>query len=382
MLVCASMLFSGTGVAALAKTSVSVTNPFQTGIVDIHISEYQTDGITETLWEDNPTILPGDTISKIPRIYNDGNDAWIRAKVTFRDIEEIGENNLGGISDDWIRAADGYYYYTKIVKSGESVDLFKTVNIPSDFSQDYELSKFYIDINADSVQSKNFKPAFDSSSPWGNLSIQLNKKNNYDLSELDQGNNKNLEISYQGKSKKLFKNEDDFFTNFTYFMPGDEYSDVAELVNNSNTDIDLYFRNEIVDDSPLLDKIQLQITKEINHEQVVIYQGNLKAETICDDDLLGTIKANSSGKFRFKIFVPPELDNDYTWLKSKVKWIFSTEPIKSSKVAGRVQTGDYDIGIILLAIGILLGVSAYIYYKKEDDDEEDNVAVKIPNLYH
>ena len=62
-----TMLFCRTEI--YAKTSVDVTNHFETGIVDIGIKEYREVNGKEELWEDNLTVLPGDRVSKIPRIY-------------------------------------------------------------------------------------------------------------------------------------------------------------------------------------------------------------------------------------------------------------------------------------------------------------------------
>lgn len=54
-----------------AMTETRVTNPVHTGVVDIDLSEYQVNEKgEEELWQDNPTVLPGMTISKIPRISN------------------------------------------------------------------------------------------------------------------------------------------------------------------------------------------------------------------------------------------------------------------------------------------------------------------------
>ena len=54
-----------------------VLNGFETGIVDIEITEYQEIDGNEILWEDDQEIIPGKVISKIPRIRNNGCECYI-----------------------------------------------------------------------------------------------------------------------------------------------------------------------------------------------------------------------------------------------------------------------------------------------------------------
>lgn len=323
--ICLMLLFGGT---IYAMTSVEVTNHFETGIVDISLTEYQKNNGTEELWKDNPTILPGDQISKIPRIYNNGNDCYVRAKLTFRDMEEIGEQNLYGIDETWVKADDGYYYYTNILPHGESVDIFEGIKIPTDFSQENEEKIFYIDIDVDAIQSKNFTPQYDMSAPWGSVEIlKCEKEGQYDISTFRQSDTKSFEIKYEGDSKKLIKNSEDFFGNIPYLMPGDKYSDSVEFVNTGNEAIALYFRSEAADDSELLEKILLKITTNIAGEQRVVYSGNLKATELSKDSILGIIPENAEGYFDFEIEMPETLNNKYSIQSSYIKWIFSAEDV-------------------------------------------------------
>ena len=320
--------------------SVEVTNEFETGIVDIRIEEYQRRNEKETLWEDNPVILPGDTVSKIPRIFNDGNDCYVRAKITFQGITELDESNLLGISDKWVKADDGYYYYTKILPHGEDVDIFEALYIPDDFSQANEEKQFSIDIDADAIQSINFEPEFSMAQPWGSVEIlDCGKEGQYDVSTFKKTDNQNFSVTYQGDVNKLVKNRDNFFVNFPYLMPGDTYNDTLDLVNNSKKDIKIYFRSKATDTSALLDKIQLKITTVIDGKTKVFYSGDLRAEKLNEDIVLGVIPKNKEGSFHFEVHVPPELNNQYTISSSLVKWIFSTEPIPDDPFDSP-KTGD------------------------------------------
>ena len=349
-------------------TSVEVTNEFQTGIVDIRLEEFQKVNDKEEAWEDNPTVLPGDTISKIPRIFNDGNDCYVRAKLTFRDTAELNDAHLFGISDKWLKADDGYYYYTEILPHGEDVDIFEGLNIPEDFAQKEEGEPFYIDIDVDAIQSKNFTPQFDLAKPWGDIEIlACGKEGQYDISTFKQADDESFSVVYQGKAKKLVKNADDFFGNFPYLIPGDTYSDTLELENDSANEIKLYFRSSAEDVSELLDKIQLKITTEIAGKKVVFYEGDLRAEDLSKDVILGRIPAGKDGKFHFEIYVPHELNNQFSISSSFVKWIFSTEEIDNPKTGDNSQLVLWTSSAGLALSGLIL-VNTLLAKKKKTEE--------------
>ena len=355
---CLSIAVSSCGLV-YGMVSVGVTNEFETGIVDIRLEEYQKNTDGEEPWEDNPLVLPGDKISKIPRIFNDGNDCYVRVKISFRGTDDINENNLLGISNEWIKADDGYLYYTQVIPHGKHVDIFEELQIPVDFPQENEETMFYIDIDADAIQSKNFEPNFESAQPWGDIEIlECKKEGMYDISTFKQSDNQSFSITYQGDVKKLAKNADDFFANFPYLMPGDAYSDTLELENDSNKDIKLYFRSQATDETDLLDKIQLKITTKINGETKVFYEGSLRAAELNENSVLGMLPANATGKFDFEIYVPHELNNEYTITSSFVNWIFSTEEIVETET-DNPKTGD-DANLILWVSTACFAVSGLL----------------------
>lgn len=353
-----------------AMTQTEVTNYFETGIVDIELSEYQLNGDSEEPYTDKETVVPNQKISKIPRIQNDGVDCYIRAKITFRNTDEVNDECLFGMDEKWQKADDGYYYYTEIVPHGSSVDLFAGLTIPEDFSKEYE-EAFYIDIDTDAIQSKNFTPNFDSANPWGSVEIlECEKEGMYDVSTFKASDSKSFEIKYLGESGTLIKNEEDFFVNFPYLMPGDVFSDSVELVNDGKDPMKLYFRSEAFDDSALLDKIQLTITTEIDGKKETVYSGSLRAVELNENIILGTIPEGDTGHFHFTIEVPPELNNEYTILDSFVTWIFSTEIIEDSDMAP--QTGDSTTfwGFYLCLAGIFLCFFGIVGLRRTQREEE------------
>lgn len=366
---CLSVLALCSG-GVYALPSLEVENHFETGIVDIDLAEYQIgEDNVEVPWVDNPIVLPNDKISKIPRIHNNGNDCYVRAKLSFRDTDEVSEDDIFGMSDKWKKSDDGFWYYTDVLQTGEDVDIFQGIKIPINLSQDMEGHKFYLDIDTDAIQSKNFNPDFDSASPWGSVEIlQCGKEGMYDISTFKQSESNSFQIVYQGDTKKLISNKEDFFVNIPYIMPGDKYSDSIKLSNTGSNAIKLYFRSESEDPSELLDKIQLKIYSNIGGERKEIYSGSLRATNLSENILLGLIEKSTDGSFDFEIYVPEELNNKYSISDSYVKWIFSVEEVTNestesgkgvSTVVKNVKTGD-DMNVLKYLCTALIGGVGFI----------------------
>lgn len=353
------MITSGSVLFALPETEV--TNHFTTGVVDIDLKEYQISEGKEVAYEDVEHILPGQTISKIPRIHNAGNACYVRVKLSLEGTEE--EIEIEGMGEEWLENEDGYYYYKDVLETGDVADVFQSVKIPPYFSQEEEEGKFRLKIDADAIQSENFKPNFEESNPWGEVEIQeCKKEGEYDITTFKQADSQSLLVEYQGNTGKLIAKPDDFFVNFPVLLPGDSYKDSVELANTSNVPIKLYFKSAVFDDE-LLEKMTLRITTQINDTSKTVYEGNLQAGKLEENQLLGVIPSDGSGKFEFEISVPAELDNEYTVLANQVKWIFSTEPI--GEVLTEVQTGlAKKTGLFLLLSGVALGSATIILYRK------------------
>lgn len=139
--------YSLSGAYAYKSNELKVTSTITTGDVDIAIQENQISEDGETLepFENDQIIVPGDTISKIVTVKNLANPCYLRMKVVYaQDASEdatvktapiseekqtgewIGNDGLdgiylNGISADWVNGSDGYFYYTKDIQTGESI---------------------------------------------------------------------------------------------------------------------------------------------------------------------------------------------------------------------------------------------------------------------
>lgn len=338
-----------------AMTEIRVTNPVHTGVVDIDLSEYQiNEKGEEELWQDNPTVLPGMTISKIPRINNLGYDCYVRAKMEF-DIEGM-DQSYQELGSDWFLGKDGYYYCKKILQHGESTDIFQSIKIPEDFPQEMEEKQFHLDIKADAIQSENFTPDFEAEQPWGKVEIQDCKETGpYEVNTVKKTDA--LSVVYKGDSKKLFADPDNFFINFSDIMPGDIYHDQAVIKNSSNKKIKLYFAQETNSDSDLLKRITLKI--KLDDQE--LFHGTM-AEAI-DRKQIAELKAGEEQRLSYTVEVPKELDNNYTLEDEEIVWIFSTEEVNGR---GKVQTGDGGYLYFLLAGICITGAYLMLRRKKED----------------
>lgn len=108
-------------------------------------------------------VMPGDKISKIPKIKNiDNSDVFVRIKLTASAKLSSGESR--DISPDFFEfdlnrswtKVDGYYYYLRILSSGETtMPLFTSVTIPEKVSSEYQYVSFTLSIQGEAVQVAN-----------------------------------------------------------------------------------------------------------------------------------------------------------------------------------------------------------------------------------
>lgn len=159
----------------------TATNVITTGNVQISITETSND--ENSIMNENGiqyvgAITPGQNISKIPVIVNDGNnDAYVRAYVEFKyydeDKNDITANFTGKEpvivynTKDWIKGEtaedQGYYYYNKAIKAnqskesveGKTAELFDTVTIPTAWNNDQANVTIEVIVHAEAIQSEN-----------------------------------------------------------------------------------------------------------------------------------------------------------------------------------------------------------------------------------
>ena len=365
-LICLGLALGIGGTSVYAYSQVSVENHFTTGVIDIELNEYTIQDGAEVLWTNSvKNILPGQDVYKIPRILNEGNNCYIRAEVSFVN-SSLTMKSVYGMPEQWLLAEDGYYYYTEVLESGESIDLFEGFKVPKDFNQKMEASLFEIRIRIDAVQSDNFTPDYNADEPWGNVEIlNCTKEDMYDLTTFKKPEYLKFRIMYDGTSERLLKNEEDFFENFPVMLPGDVFSDKLEFNNESEKSVNLYFRTKALEGTELLEKVRLKITKKFKGDEMIIYDGVIRGTDLQENILLATVNSKETGYLSYEIYVPETLDNAYTLMEDNVIWIFSTEPVNEIDA---VPTGDQTLQISLTMLGaglalIMTGLGIGVYGK-------------------
>lgn len=385
------LIFLGiSGAYAVFSDSVTVKNHIATGDINISLKEYQKKNGKEIFYRNPIEVLPGDFISKIPRITNQGMPCWIRTKISFQNNLEMkdgfGEKNIEGISWDWKKKGE-YYYYTKPLKKGESVDFFTGVSVPFFWTEDYSGQKLRIGIQADAIQAANFHPDFQEMSPWGNQIVEkciheTNGKTDCKLEDVE------LSVKFHGDAQKLLAVPADFFRNFGAILPGDTKKDEISISNTDKNAVEIFFRTEIQNQTKeqkeLLEKLALTVS--MNGKK--FYTGNLKSSSLERSVLLGKFEPQTEGKLTFSITAPPNLKNSYALRDASVNWIFTVNkkdgvftdsPLSpdgsenkrySAENSTPVKTGDNTpvfIMIVLLIFSSILGI-AYLKLKKGDNE--------------
>ncbi len=354
----ASLLMGMSGTYAYYRSSAETINRIAVGDVNIGIQEYEEDENGEKKYEgpERGIVLPSQVISKIPRITNYAEPCYVRVKAVFageadeetEDPEEteseseekteetdpkeedsevyrLGDEDLGGIAEEWQKAGE-YYYYPKVLENQESVDFFRTVTIPSAWTSAASGKILSVEIQAEAVQAANVTPDFTAEDPWGEgLEIEqcVHEADNV-ISEVSQQSF--LSVSYEGAARNLVLAPDNFFRNFSALMPGDERKDTFTLINTTKSSAEFFLRTEVSDgldekEKELLSRVEL----EIRRGDQVLYEGDLKSDGLREAKSLGQYSPGERGEIQFSLHVPAELGNEWAMQKSEVKWIFSVE---------------------------------------------------------
>lgn len=334
----AALLCMATGAYGYFSDSLEIKNHITMGDIRINMTEFARKGNGEVKYRDPAYIFPGERISKIPRIKNRALPCWIRARISYGsdkdDVEMLSEHNIEGISSEWIKRGD-YYYYTKVLKKQESVDLFQSVSVPAVWTEEHGGQKLSVTVQADAIQAANFKPDFTAMSPWGNQEIQDCVHETNGTMTCKKGERK-LSVEFQGKAHKLIAVPDDFFANLETAMPGDILTDTVKISNTTKNNAEIFFR--ISTEGRTKEKLDMlkNICFQIAMGEKVLYTGTLDAAKLQKNHSLGVFKSKASGELKFLLEIPKEWDNAWALKKTDVSWIFAVQ----DETSGMNQTEE------------------------------------------
>ena len=323
----AALLCMTTGAYGYFSDRLEVKNHITMGDIRINMTEFARKGNGEVKYRDPAYIFPGERISKIPRIKNSALPCWIRARISYgsdkENVEMLSECNIEGMSAEWIKRGD-YYYYTKVLKKQESVDLFQSVSVPAVWTEEHGGQKLNISVQVDAIQAANFKPDFTAMSPWGNQEILDCVHETNGTMTCKKGERK-LAVEFQGKAHKLIAVPNDFFANLETAMPGDILTDTVKISNTTKNDAEIFFR--ISTEGRAKEKVDMlkNIRFQIAMGKKVLYRGTLDAAKLQKNHSLGVFKSKASGELKFLLEIPKEWDNAWALKKTDVSWIFAVQ---------------------------------------------------------
>ena len=354
-ILCLLALLGLTGIYALPK--VYVLYQANTGKVDICLKEYMLEEGKEVPWKNGKDVLPGGFVSKIPRIRNDGAECYVRATVSFSSQKEsekpLSLENLEGISSDWVRDGD-YFYYKHTVKPGEKVELFQGIRIPWEWKTPDEDNVWKACVRAEAVQAEYFSPDFTGEDPWGmkvhTFPIQYAPEG--DIQE-QTADTEEVELLLAEQVQGFAVEQEGCMKTLETFVPGKSQMGSIRLKNTTEKEREVFFRAETQEQSVLLEKMELKVELLEKEENRILYQGSAAACTPKELQSLGKLAPQEEKQLRFTFSLAKDADNTYALQKGKIKFWFTTGEEETGKIATAVSTGDPQkpIGYLVTAVG-------------------------------
>lgn len=169
--ICVAIVAAGT--LAYFTAEDTAHNVITSGGVDITLEEWA-DEAKETPFEDVTGIMPGVTVTKIAEVRNTGaSEAWVRVLIEKKiELAQPGEIDpdlikLGLNTTDWTLGTDGYYYYNKALKPGETTaPILTDVTFAAAMGNEYQNAAATVDISAQAVQTANNGTSALTASGW------------------------------------------------------------------------------------------------------------------------------------------------------------------------------------------------------------------------
>lgn len=343
ILLCSAFVLLGiTGIYALPK--VYILYQANTGKVDIQLSEYMRKDGKEVPWKNQENVLPGRFISKIPRIKNEGAECYVRAKVSFlaqnQSERPLDWQAIEGMDSNWIQEGE-YFYYTKSMKPGETIDLFQGIQIPAEWKSQEEENKWEADVRVEAVQAECFAPDFTKEDPWGMKIRTFEVQQALDgKAQIQEGETEQLELCIADKMQGFTMEQEGCMKNLGTFVPGKEQTGSVKLKNGTELQREVFFWAESQELNELMKKMELTVLLDEKDGKKILYQGQITEDMLEERLSLGKFAPKEEKEVLFTYKLPEDADNTYTMKKGQVKFWFTTGEPESRKIVTAVSTGD------------------------------------------
>ena len=163
LLICC-LAVAASGTLAYYTATEQAHNVITSGGIAIDLQEYSDADDQLVPFEDVDGVMPGMKVTKIAEVRNTGKgDAWVRVKLvkSITMTNQTASPNLDLIrleldNKDWKLANDGYYYYQKVLKSGETTTpILNSVTFDKAMGNEYQNATATVDVAAQAVQTAN-----------------------------------------------------------------------------------------------------------------------------------------------------------------------------------------------------------------------------------
>lgn len=360
------VMMSISGIYSLTTELKDVETSISTSAVEIDLKEY--DNSNNEFNQNGKVVMPGETISLVPRVHNLGMECYLRTKITYTiNNNKYNEfNYIDGNYKSWNKKGD-YYYYNPIFTKNSDIDIFNQVTIPTTVPDAYQGKNVVLKIIVEAIQAKHFD------GDWSKSTIKESINKSYDLD--DRGSST---IIYDNDVDKHITLDDGFFDNLGNLLPGDSKNEQVTVLNRSKTKNDYYltfkYNNLTKEEKKLLNNINIIIK---NKNKVLIQNNILNF----GNKSFISLNPNEKENFTFIISLPKQLDNAYSKILTKITWKFSYEQIKKDKekkdkkknniIIINPNTGDFKFSLsmimfIVSAIGMFIII---ILLKKENKEK-------------
>lgn len=314
------------GTLAYWVTESYAANKIETG--NVHVKLLST-------VEQYDSLYPGDVVPHVIDVQNDGDlDALVRLKVRKSWTSDLSPDNvlIEYNNTYWLDGGDGYFYYKGILAPGQKGQepLLKEFELDSTTSNAYKDKTLTIDVDMEYIQAANNAI----SSMWGKTYQDIGVN-----APQPSANTAVAKVDFVSPEQKFtFSQGNDLFLGFKGLAPGDKRSQVINVTNSYNDEIEVFIRAAQVNQDAtgqelqkVNDLLQKYATITVrNNSGQTLYNGAIWGNYTTDpvgnnsmknDISLGKLAASGSTDITVDLELDPTIENDYQDLAGNISWV-------------------------------------------------------------